>query len=170
MAAVHHAGGENKGTCTSHDSPITNHESRITAFRMLWIKAFHIVFVVTWFAGLFYLPRLFVYHAMAEDAAGCERFKVMERRLYYGIMAPGAVLTIVFGTWLWLASRVSGGGARAKLALVAALIAYHLWCGKLVNDFKHDRNTRGHVWYRWFNEVPTVVLIAVVILTVVKPF
>jgi len=137
---------------------------------MLWIKAFHIVFMVTWFAGLFYLPRLFVYHAMAEDTAGRERFKVMERKLYYGIMAPGAVLTIVFGTWLWLGYGFTGGWLHAKLALVAALIAYHLWCGKLVNDFKHDRNTRGHVWYRWFNEVPTVVLIAVVILTVVKPF
>lgn len=137
---------------------------------MPWIKAFHIVFMVTWFAGLFYLPRLFVYHAMAEDTVSRERFKVMERKLYYGIMAPGAVLTIVFGTWLWLAYGITGGWLHAKLALVAALIAYHLWCGKLVNDFKHDRNTRGHVWYRWFNEVPTVVLIAVVILTVVKPF
>lgn len=137
---------------------------------MPWIKAFHIVFMVTWFAGLFYLPRLFVYHAMAEDTVSRARFKVMERKLYYGIMAPGAVLTIVFGTWLWLAYGITGGWLHAKLALVAALIAYHLWCGKLVNDFKHDRNTRGHVWYRWFNEVPTVVLIAVVILTVVKPF
>jgi putative membrane protein len=137
---------------------------------MLWIKAFHIVFMVTWFAGLFYLPRLFVYHAMAEDTASRERFKVMERKLYYGIMAPGAVLTIVFGTWLWLAYGITGGWLHAKLALVAVLIAYHLWCGKLVNDFKHDRNTRGHVWYRWFNEVPTVILIAVVILAVVKPF
>lgn len=137
---------------------------------MPWIKAFHIVFMVTWFAGLFYLPRLFVYHAMAEDTVSRARFKVMERKLYYGIMAPGAVLTIVFGTWLWLAYGITGGWLHAKLALVAALIAYHLWCGKLVNDFKYDRNTRGHVWYRWFNEVPTVVLIAVVILTVVKPF
>jgi putative membrane protein len=137
---------------------------------MLWIKAFHIIFLVTWFAGLFYLPRLFVYHAMAEDPASRERFKVMERKLYYGIMAPGAVLTIVFGTWLWLGYGFTGGWLHAKLALVAALIAYHLWCGKLVNDFKHDRNTRGHVWYRWFNEIPIVILIASVILAVVKPF
>lgn len=93
---------------------------------MPWIKAFHIVFMVTWFAGLFYLPRLFVYHAMAEDTVSRARFKVMERKLYYGIMAPGAVLTIVFGTWLWLAYGITGGWLHAKLALVAALIAYHL--------------------------------------------
>lgn len=137
---------------------------------MLWIKAFHLIFVVTWFAGLFYLPRLFVYHAMCEDRAGNERFKLMERRLYYGIMAPGAVLTVVFGIWLWLGYGITGAWLHAKLALVAILIAYHLWSGKLLNEFKQDRNTRSHVWYRWFNEFPTVILIAVVILTVVKPF
>jgi putative membrane protein len=137
---------------------------------MLWIKAFHIIFMVTWFAGLFYLPRLFVYHAVTEDAAGRERFKLMERKLYYGIMAPGAVLTIVFGTGLWLGYGISGAWLNAKLALVAVLIVYHLWCGKLLNDFKHDRNTHSHVWYRWFNEFPVVVLIAAVILAVVKPF
>jgi len=137
---------------------------------MLWIKTFHIVFMVTWFAGLFYLPRLFVYHAMTDDTAGHERLKVMERKLYFGIMAPGAVLTIAFGLWLWLGYGLSGGWLHAKLALVAVLIAYHLWCGKLVNDFKYGRNTRSHVWYRWFNEFPVVVLIAVVILAVVKPF
>ena len=126
--------------------------------------------MVTWFAGLFYLPRLFVYHALTGDAAGRERFKVMERKLYFGIMAPGAVLTIAFGLWLWLGYGLSGGWLHAKLALVAVLIAYHLWCGKLVNDFKYGRNTRSHVWYRWFNEFPVVVLIAVVILAVVKPF
>jgi len=137
---------------------------------MLWIKAFHIIFVVTWFAGLFYLPRLYVYHAMAEDTASHERFKVMERRLYYGIMAPGGILSIVFGLWLWLGYDWSGGWLAAKLALVAVLIAYHLWCGKLMINFRDGRNTRSHVWYRWFNEVPTVILIAAVILTVVKPF
>ncbi len=137
---------------------------------MLWVKALHIVFMVTWFAGLFYLPRLFVYHAMSEDRASIERFKVMERKLFHGIMTPGAVLTIVFGTWLWLGWGFSGGWLHAKLALVAVLIAYHLWCGKLLADFKHDRNTRGHVWFRWFNEFPVVVLLAVVILVVVKPF
>jgi putative membrane protein len=137
---------------------------------MLWIKTIHIIFVVSWFAGLFYLPRLFVYHAMTEDAEGRERFKVMERRLYYGIMAPAAILTIVFGVWLWLGYDWSGNWLHAKVALVAVLVAYHLWCGRLMDDFKHDRNTRSHVWYRWFNEGPTVLLIAAVILTVVKPF
>ena len=137
---------------------------------MLWIKAFHIIFVVTWFAGLFYLPRLFVYHALTEDRPGQERFKVMERKLYWGIMTPGAVLSIASGLWLWLGYGVSGGWLHAKLALVAVLVAYHLWCGALIKDFRLDRNTRSHVWYRWFNEVPTVVLIAVVILVVVKPF
>jgi putative membrane protein len=137
---------------------------------MLWVKAFHVVFMVTWFAGLFYLPRLFVYHAMAEDRPGIERFKLMERRLYYGIMTPGAVLTVAFGLWLWLGYGLTGGWLHAKLVLVAALIGYHLWCGKLLADFRADRNRRSHVWYRWFNEVPTVLLIAVVILAVVKPF
>jgi len=137
---------------------------------MLWIKTFHVIFVVTWFAGLFYLPRLFVYHAMTEDAAGRERFKVMERRLYYGIMAPGGILSVVFGLWLWLGYDWPGGWLAAKLALVVVLIAYHLWCGKLMADFRDGRNTRSHVWYRWFNEVPTVILIVAVILTVVKPF
>jgi putative membrane protein len=137
---------------------------------MLWVKAFHIIFVVTWFAGLFYLPRLFVYHAMAEDTVSRQRFEVMERKLYYGIMAPGAVLTVVFGLWLWLGYGIGGAWLHAKLVLVAALIGYHLWCGKLINDFKRGRNTRNHVWYRWFNEVPTVILVLAVILAVVKPF
>lgn len=136
---------------------------------MLWVKALHIIFMVTWFAGLFYLPRLFVYHAMSEDSASKERFKVMERKLYYGIMAPGAVLTVVFGVWLWLGYGFSGGWLHAKLALVALLIAYHLWCGMLLSDFKHNRNTKSHVWYRWFNELPAVILFGAVILTVVKP-
>ena len=137
---------------------------------MLWIKVFHIVFVVTWFAGLFYLPRLFVYHAITEDRAGRERFKVMERKLYYGIMAPGGVLTIVFGLWLWLGYGYGGRWLDAKLALVVVLVAYHLWCGRLLADFRNDRNTRSHVWYRWFNEVPTVLLVVIVALAVVKPF
>ena len=137
---------------------------------MLWIKALHIIFVVTWFAGLFYLPRLFVYHAMTEDRPGAERFKVMERKLYWGIMAPGAVLSIATGLWLRLGYGISGGWMHAKLALVVVLIAYHLWCGALIEDFKLDRNARSHVWYRWFNEFPTVILIAAVILVVVKPF
>jgi putative membrane protein len=137
---------------------------------MLWVKALHIVFMVTWFAGLFYLPRLFVYHAQSTDPVSIERFKVMERKLYYGIMAPGAVLTIAFGLWLWLGWGFSGGWLHAKIALVAVLVGYHLWCGQLVANFKADRNTHGHVWYRWFNEFPVFLLFAIVILVVVKPF
>lgn len=141
---------------------------------MLWVKAFHIIFMVTWFAGLFYLPRLFVYHAQCEDTAGRERFKVMERKLYYGITTPGAVLTIVFGLWLLVAYgwRVYGhmGWIYVKLVLVALLIAYHIYCGKLVADFKHERNRHGHVFYRWFNEIPVLFLAAIVVLVVVKPF
>ena len=138
---------------------------------MLWVKALHIVFMVTWFAGLFYLPRLFVYHAMAEDRVSIERFKVMERKLYWGIMTPGAVLTLVFGLWLWLAwFRGAGGWLHAKLALVALLVAYHVWCGALLRAFAAGRNRRSHVWLRWFNEVPVVILVATVLLVVLKPF
>lgn len=137
---------------------------------MLWVKSLHIVFVVAWFAGLFYLPRLFVYHALAEDAIGRERFKLMERRLYYGIMAPAALGALGFGAGLWLYYGITGGWLRAKLVLVALLVGYHLMCGRLLADFREERNTRSHVWYRWFNEVPTVILLAAVILTVVKPF
>jgi len=142
---------------------------------MLWIKAWHIIFMVTWFAGLFYLPRLFVYHAMcdaakAEDATSIARFKIMERKLFYGIMTPGGILTITFGLWLWLGYGVSGGWLYAKLTLVALLVAYHVYCGKLLRDFKHDRNRHNHVYYRWFNEVPVIVLIAITILVTVKPF
>src|SRR5512134_3393373 len=111
---------------------------------MLWVKALHIVFVVTWFAGLFYLPRLFVYHAMAEDTVSRERFKVMERKLFWGIMTPSGALTLVFGTWLWLGWGFSGAWLHAKLALVAALIAYHAWCGKLMLDLRAGRNTKSH--------------------------
>ena len=137
---------------------------------MLWLKAFHIIFMVTWFAGLFYLPRLFVYHAMATDATGNERFKVMERKLFYGIMTPGGVLTIVSGLWLWLGYGFSGGWLHAKVALVGILVIYHLYCGKLMIDFKYDGNRHGHVFYRWLNEFPTVLLLAIIILVVVKPF
>ncbi len=137
---------------------------------MLWIKAFHIIFMVTWFAGLFYLPRLFVYHALAADTPSLERFKIMERKLYYGIMTPGALLTIALGVWLWLGYGYNGGWLHAKLGLIALLIAYHVYCGLLMLDFKHGRNRHGHVFYRWLNEVPVVILIAIVILAVVKPF
>ena len=106
---------------------------------------------------------------MTADPPGIERFKVMERKLYYGIMSPSAVLAVVFGLWLWLGFGISGGWLHAKLALVLLLLAYHLYCGRLLADFKHDRNRHGHVYYRWFNEIPVLILIAVVILVVVKP-
>jgi protoporphyrinogen IX oxidase len=136
---------------------------------MLWVKSLHIVFMVTWFAGLFYLPRLFVYHAMAQDAVSRERFKVMERKLFWGIMTPGGVLTIAFGLWLWLGYGFAGAWLDVKLALTALLVVYHAWCGKLMLEFRADRNTRTHIWFRWFNEFPTVLLFAAVILVVVKP-
>lgn len=136
----------------------------------LYIKAFHIIFMVTWFAGLFYLPRLFVYHTQSDDQTSRERFKIMERKLFFGIMTPGAVLTIGFGLWLMLGYGATGGWLHAKLMLVAVLIAYHIYLGKLVNDFKHDRNTRGHVFYRWLNEFPVVIIIPIIILAVVRPF
>jgi len=137
---------------------------------MLTIKALHIIFMVTWFAGLFYLPRLFVYHAMSEDEPSKERFKVMERKLFWGITTPGAILTIVFGLWLWLGYGFRGGWLHAKLLLVVVLVGYHVWCGKLMIDFREGRNPHGHVWYRWFNEFPVLVLFASVFLVVLKPF
>ncbi len=138
---------------------------------MEWVKAFHIVAMVTWFAGLFYLPRLFVYHAMAEDETGIARFKVMERKLFFGIMTPGAIVTIVLGLWLWAGWwRDAGAWMHAKFALVLVLIGYHVWCGKLLYDFRHDRNRRTHVWYRWFNEFPVLLLLAIVLLVEVKPW
>ncbi|ONF42377.1 TIGR00701 family protein [Marinobacter lutaoensis] len=140
---------------------------------MLWVKAFHIIAMVCWFAGLFYLPRLFVYHAACEDEPGRERFKVMERKLYRGITTPSMITTVALGLWL-ISYNVTGylsqGWLHAKLVLVALLIAYHIYCGHLVRVFRDDRNTRSHVFYRWFNELPVLVLLSVVILAVVKPF
>jgi putative membrane protein len=139
----------------------------------LTIKAFHIIFMVTWFAGLFYLPRLFVYHASAEDTVGIERFKIMERKLLWNIATPGALLTLVFGFWL-LALYPDGalehlGWLQWKLALVVLLIAYHGGCIVLWLDFSRDRNRRSHLWYRWFNEAPVLLLVAIVLLVVLKP-
>lgn len=140
---------------------------------MLWLKAFHVIAVVCWFAGLFYLPRLFVYHAQTEDLAGRERFKIMERKLYRGIMWPSLLLTVVFGVWMlslnwpWYRSQ---GWLHAKLGLVALLIAYHFFCGHYLKAFQQDRNTRSHVFYRVFNELPVLALIAIVILVTVRPF
>ena len=136
---------------------------------MLWVKSLHIVFMVTWFAGLFYLPRLFVYHALSHDTLSKERFKVMERKLYWGIMTPGAVLTIFFGLWLWLGWGFAGAWVYWKVALAALLVVYHAWCGKLLRDLRKERNRRSHVWLRWFNEVPVLILFAAVFLAVFKP-
>lgn len=137
---------------------------------MLWVKAFHVIFMVTWFAGLFYLPRLFVYHALCEDAEGDERFKIMERKLFFGIMTPGGILTILFGTWLWQGYGISGRWLHVKLGLVALLVVYHAMCLRYLLDFKHGRNTHSHVYYRWFNEFPVLILLGVVVLVIVKPF
>ena len=113
---------------------------------MLYIKSAHVIFMITWMAGLFYLPRLFVYHAQATDTISIERFKIMERKLYFGIMTPGMLLTIIFGVWLWLGYGYRGGWLHAKLLLVALLVANHFYLGKLMTDFKYGRNKRGHVF------------------------
>jgi putative membrane protein len=140
---------------------------------MLWIKALHIISVICWFAGIFYLPRLFVYHAMSEDEASKERFKIMERKLYRGIMNPSMVATVVFGVWLaalnWPYYKTAGW-FHAKLLLVILLIGYHHMCGAIRKKFEQDINTKSHVYYRWFNEFPVLILVIVVILVVVKPF
>ena len=137
---------------------------------MEMIKAWHIIVMVTWFAALFYLPRLFVYHAMSDDKISQERFKVMERKLFYGIMTPGGIITIALGLWLWLGYGFSGGWLHAKVTLVGALVIYHIYCGKLLLDFKHDRNKHSHVFYRWFNEAPVFALVGIIILVELKPF
>ncbi|HET7307248.1 MAG TPA: CopD family protein [Gammaproteobacteria bacterium] len=137
---------------------------------MLWIKAFHVIFMVTWFAGLFYLPRLFVYHVDATDAVSRERFMVMERRLFV-LMTIGMIATIGFGVWLlvgwWLPIP---HWLEAKLVLVVLLIGYHHYCGKLMRDFAAGRNAKSAKFYRWFNEAPSLLLIGIVILAFVKPF
>jgi protoporphyrinogen IX oxidase len=137
---------------------------------MLWLKAFHVVFMVTWFAGIFYLPRLFMYHAAATDSLGIERFQTMERRLF-AIMTIGATLTIVFGLAMVVAAPglLAFGWLRLELVLVLALIGYHVWCYRLMADLRTGR-ARSQTWYRWFNEAPSVLLIAIAILAVIKPF
>ena len=139
----------------------------------LWIKAFHLVAVITWFAALFYLPRLFVYHAMAEDEISRERFKVMERKLYRGIMNPSMIITLVLGLWLLVdnwAFYKTQGWMHAKLALVVLLIGYHHVCLAYMKRFAEDRNQKSHVFFRVFNEIPVLFLIAIVILVIVRPF
>ncbi len=136
---------------------------------MLWVKALHLFFVTAWFAGLFYFPRILVNLAMETDATAHARLLTMARKLYR-FMAPLAVFALGFGLWLWLGYGVGGGWLHAKLVLVVLLIGYHHGCGRLLAKFEQARNTRSHVWYRWFNEIPTIILLLVVILTVIKPF
>lgn len=140
---------------------------------MLWVKAFHIIAMVCWFAGLFYLPRLFVYHAQSEDQVSRDRFKVMERKLYRAITTPSMIATVALGLWLISYSPqayMSQGWLHVKLVLVVILIGYHFYCGRLVKRFQDDANSRSHVFYRWFNEFPVLVLVGTVILATVKPF
>ncbi|MCO7546821.1 protoporphyrinogen oxidase HemJ [Stutzerimonas nitrititolerans] len=139
----------------------------------LWLKALHIVAIVCWFAGLFYLPRLFVYHAMSEDQVSRERFQVMERKLYRGIMMPSMIATLLFGIGMIAMNPglfATGGWLHAKLTLVVVLIGYHHLCGAQLKRFARNENNRSHVFYRWFNEFPVLLLLAIVILVVVKPF
>lgn len=139
----------------------------------LWLKAFHVIAVICWFAGLFYLPRLFVYHSMSEDNISRERFCIMERKLYRGIMWPAMVVTCALGLWILL--DIQYGWLKApwmhvKLLLVAVLVTYHFACGHFVRCFARGESRHGHVFFRWFNEAPTILLIAICALVVVKPF
>jgi protoporphyrinogen IX oxidase len=137
---------------------------------LLWIKAFHVVFVVTWFAGLFYLPRLFVYHADTADAAGVARFRVMEQRLF-AIMSIGALLAVLLGLAMVVQAPayLTFGWLRAKLLLVAVLVGYHTWCYQLMLALRAGRGVHSARWYRMFNELPTLLLVAIVVLAIVKP-
>jgi putative membrane protein len=140
---------------------------------MLWIKALHIVFIASWFAGLFYLPRIFVNLAMEVEANTIERLLLMARKLYR-FMTILAVPALALGVWLWMGYGIGrgpgNGWMHAKLAIVLLLIGYHHACGSLLKKFEQNRNTRGHKWYRWFNEVPVILMLLAVILVVVKPF
>ena len=136
---------------------------------MLWVKTFHLLFVISWFAGLFYLPRILVNLAMEDNETSYARLLLMARKLYR-FMTIRAVPALAFGLWLWLGYGISGGWMHAKLVLVVLLIGYHHACGSLLKKFEHKRNTRSHVWFRWFNEVPVLVLFATLILVVLKPF
>jgi putative membrane protein len=139
---------------------------------MLWVKAFHLIFMVTWFCGLFYLPRLYVYHAMANDEISIERFKIMERKLFFGITTPGAIFTLIFGVWLlhlnWI-EYMQQPWMIIKLCLVALLVMYHAYLGKLLFVFKQNQNKRSHVFYRWLNEIPVIFLVGIILLAIIKP-
>ncbi len=139
---------------------------------MLWIKSLHIIFMISWFAGLFYLPRLFVHHALSEDKATRERLEIMERKLFWFIV-PWAVLTVVFGVWLisyipWQAF-ISMTWLHIKIALVLLLIAYQVWCYQLMVQFKNSGNPHSHKWFRYFNEITFVIMVAIILLVELKP-
>lgn len=136
---------------------------------MLFFKTIHIISVITWFAGLFYLPRLFVYHAMSNDSISLERFKVMERKLYNGIMTPSAVITIFTGFYLLTYFGFEALWIKIKITLVVILSIYHFMCHKYLKLFKENKNNKTHVYYRWFNEFPVIILISIIILVVYKP-
>jgi len=140
---------------------------------MIWVKALHLIFMVAWFAGLFYLPRLFVNHAMAEEPEVRNRLAVMETKLYR-FVTPWMVLVLIFGAWLiidyaWLA-YAHMLWLKIKIFLIAILVVYHFYCGKIIRELASNNSQRSHIWYRWFNEFPVVILFAVIILSVVKPF
>jgi putative membrane protein len=130
--------------------------------------------MVTWFSGLFYLPRLFVYHAMSDDEISIDRFKIMEKKLFYGIATPGGLLTIIFGFCLLVSNGMTSYSGQLwlslKMILIAVLVLYHIYCFSLLQDFKYNRNKHTHIWYRWFNEVPVLILVGIVLLAVIKPF
>ncbi len=139
---------------------------------MLWIKAFHLIFMVTWFSGLFYLPRLYVYHAQTTDEISHTRFKVMEKKLFYGITTPGGILTLIFGLWLlsfnWTV-YLQMHWLQIKLGLIFLLIIYHVYLGKLLYDLKRDHNKHRPTFYRWLNEVPVLFLIGIILLAIIRP-
>ena len=140
---------------------------------LLWVKAFHIIFIVTWFAGLFYLPRLFVYHSISDEQSTHDLFKIMEYKLYYYITTPSAVLTFIFGFWLigiygW-EILLEWQWLQIKLFLVAIVLGFHVYCGKLLKDFANDNNQHTEKFYRLINEIPTLPLIIIIIMAVVKP-
>lgn len=139
---------------------------------MLWVKAFHIIAVVCWFSGLFYLPRLFVYHAMSDDQISQDRFVLMERKLFWAITTPSAITAVLLGTWLLIANAsyfMAWWWMQVKLALVALVIAHHIYCWWFMQKLREDSNIRTHRFFRVFNELPVFLLVGIVILIVVKP-
>jgi protoporphyrinogen IX oxidase len=139
---------------------------------MRWVLSFHIIFMVAWFAGLFYLPRLFVYHTKSADTISLDRFKTMEHKLFYYIMTPAAILTTLFGLWLFSYNEqyyIHATWMEVKLMMVLLLWIYHLYCGRLIYRFKHNKNRRSEKFYRVFNEMPTLLLVVIVIMAVAKP-